>query len=84
MLRPHGKPPWVGGLLFVEDIECVCGAPEDSQTEYNNKTCKNSLRETKGCRVDLHVDGFTILFLSDCRRSVAESKRAGTYGNADA
>lgn len=84
MLRPHGKPPWVGGLLFVEDIKCVRGASKDSQTEHNNKTCKNGLRETKWCWVDLHVDGFMIMFLSDGRCSIADSGSAGTYGNADA
>lgn len=70
--------------MFVEDIKCVRGASKDSQTEHNNKTCKNGLRETKWCWVDLHVDGFMIMFLSDGRCSIADSGSAGTYGNADA
>ena len=36
VLRPHGEPPWVGGLLFVEDIEGVCACAEDGDAEYDN------------------------------------------------
>lgn len=61
VLRPHGQPPWVGGLLLVEDIECVRAGSKDSKTEYDDKTRESGLRKVKRCWVDLHVDGFTII-----------------------
>lgn len=57
VLRPHGEPPWVRGLLLVEDIEGVCACAEDGDAEYNYKTREDCLREMERRRVDLHDGG---------------------------
>ena len=57
VLRPHGEPPGIGGLLLVEDIESVCACAEDGDAEYDHESCEDSLREVQGRGVDLHCGG---------------------------
>jgi hypothetical protein len=56
-------PPWVGSLLFVENIECVRAGTENSDAEGNDKACEDSLRKVERCRVDLHPGEFTIMLV---------------------
>ena len=76
MLRPHGEPPRIRGLLFVEDIECVCACAEDGDTEGDHETCKDCLREVKRLRVDLHCGDSRLL-------SCEVGRCAEVVGNVD-
>lgn len=57
VLWPQGEPPWVGGLLLIEDIEGVCACAEDSDAEYDYKAREDCLRKVERRRVDLHDGG---------------------------
>lgn len=84
VLWPHGKPPWVGRLLLVENIESMCAGAKDSDAENYDETRKNGLRKMKGCRVDLHVGSSTAVFSAVLRVVKAEALICMAMPNSEA